>query len=55
VQELSPAGSFIAAFGSFGSGPGQFSLPQGVAVSSAGRFFVADTVNNRVDEWLTSP
>ena len=55
VQEFSSAGTFIAAFGSMGSGAGQFSFPQGVAVSSAGRFFVADTPNNRVEEWLTSP
>jgi DNA-binding beta-propeller fold protein YncE len=55
VQEFSPAGAFIATFGSQGSGPGQFSAPKGVAVSSAGRFFVADTQNNRIEEWLTGP
>jgi hypothetical protein len=36
-----------------GSGNGQFSAPRGVAVNSSGRFFVADTGNGRIEEWLT--
>ena len=32
VQEFTPAGSFITKFGSSGTGPGQFTTPQGVAV-----------------------
>jgi tripartite motif-containing protein 71 len=55
VQEFSSSGSFIAAFGSGGSGAGQFSFPKAVAVGSSGRFFVADSANNRIEEWLTSP
>ena len=55
VQEFNSAGGFIAAFRSLGSGAGQFSFPKAVAVSSAGRFFVADTQNNRIEEWLTGP
>jgi DNA-binding beta-propeller fold protein YncE len=54
VQEFSPTGSFVAAFGSAGSGNGQFGAlsPQGVAVGGSGRVLLADTANNRVEEWL---
>jgi len=55
VQEFSSAGSFITAFGSAGSGSGQFSDPKGVAVGSTGTVFVADSRNNRVEEWAPSP
>jgi tripartite motif-containing protein 71 len=52
VREFSPEGSFIAAFGSRGDGDGQFSGPRGVAVNSSGDLFVADTGNQRVQEWV---
>ena len=37
--------------GSSGSGNGQFSNPQGVAVDGAGNVYVADTSNNRVQKF----
>jgi hypothetical protein len=37
-----------------GSGNGQFSLPQGVAVDSSGTVYVTDTGNNRVEKFDTS-
>ena len=43
------------AFGSGGSGNGQFSGPRGVAVNSSGTAYVADTANNRVQEWVGGP
>ena len=52
VQEFSPEGSFLSTFGSVGSGNGQFSFPEGVAVDSSGVIYVADTHNDRVEEWL---
>ena len=51
VQEFSSTGAFIATFGSQGSGTGQFSGPRAVAVRTTGIVYVADTGNQRVEEW----
>ena len=52
VSQFSAAGSLLASFGSAGSGAGQLSSPQAVAVGSSGTIFVADTHNQRVQEWI---
>lgn len=54
-------GEFVKAFGRHGRAPGEFMGPHGLAFDSAGRLFVADRSNNRiqifdrdmnvVDEW----
>jgi YD repeat-containing protein len=51
VEELSPAGAFIAEFGSPGTGAGKFEAPSAVAVSSAGGIYVGDSTNHLVQEW----
>ncbi len=51
VQEFSPTGSHLATFGSYGSGNGQLSSPHGVAVGSSGTIYVADSRNERLQEW----
>ena len=51
VQEFGPSGSFITSFGSGGSGTEQLSDPQGLAVNSSGKVYVADAGNGRVSEW----
>ncbi len=51
VQEFSPEGVFVAAFGSSGLGAGQLAGPRGGAVSSWGAIFIADSGNQRIEEW----
>ena len=42
------AGNQVNQFGTFGSGPGEFSVPDGIATDSQDRIYVVDTGNNRV-------
>lgn len=42
---------FIGQFGSSGSGNGQLNHPEGIAVDAAGNDWVADTANNRLEEF----
>ena len=51
VQEFNDAGAFITAFASVGSGSRQLQSPTGIAVGPSGKIFIADTGNNRVEEW----
>jgi streptogramin lyase len=61
IVKFTKDGKFIKAWGSKGTGPGQFDTPHMMAMDSAGRLFVADRVNNRIqifnqdgtflDEW----
>jgi DNA-binding beta-propeller fold protein YncE len=49
IVQYTSAGTFVREWGSFGSGPGQFNRPWGVAVDSGtGNVFVVDTGNGRV-------
>jgi sugar lactone lactonase YvrE len=48
IVKFSRTGKFIKAWGKAGSGPGEFNVPHGLAMDSAGRLFVADRANNRV-------
>lgn len=52
VQVFQPDGTPVTAWGAAGSGPGQFSAPQGIDVDSDGLVYVADTDNNRVQALL---
>ena len=61
VVKFSEDGAFIKAWGSKGTGPGQFDLPHTIAIDSQGRVFVGDRSNARIqifdqdgtflDEW----
>jgi tripartite motif-containing protein 71 len=44
-------GSFVGAFGSEGTGPGELLFPSGMATDPAGNLLVADRVNHRVQRF----
>jgi len=61
IVKFSKDGAFIKAWGRKGTGPGELDAPHSLAMDSAGRLFVADRGNNRIqifdqdgkflDEW----
>jgi streptogramin lyase len=48
IVHLRKDGTFIEAWGTAGAGPGQFDNPHSIALDSAGRIFVGDRTNNRI-------
>lgn len=48
VQEFGPDGEYLQTFGSQGAGPGQFSRPQCLRLDDAGRLWIADACNHRI-------
>jgi len=48
IVKLSSDGKFIMAWGKHGAGPGEFDVPHSLALDSAGRLFVADRSNSRI-------
>ena len=48
IQEFTPSGDFVRAWGSEGSGDGQFYYPSGVASDGSGQLFIADQYNHRI-------
>ncbi len=49
IVKFTSGGKFITAWGRRGSGPGEFGVNHSLAIDSAGRIFVADRSNNRVE------
>ena len=54
IVKFDKTGKFIKAWGTPGSGQGQFNEPHGLAMDSQGRLFVADRANNRVSKTYTA-
>ena len=48
IVRFNREGKYLGQFGKYGSGPGEFIQPHGLAMDSQGRLFVADRSNNRV-------
>src|SRR5690606_37178584 len=48
VVQYTADGKFVKAWGRLGTGPGEFSLPHGIAADSRGRLYVVDRNNVRV-------
>src|SRR5205814_3987390 len=48
IQKFDASGTFLTAWGSLGSGNGQFRYPVGVATDWSRNVYVADSANNRI-------
>ena len=48
IVKFNKDGKFIKEWGKKGKGPGEFDVPHTLAMDSAGRLFVADRSNNRI-------
>ena len=53
VQHFATDGTFLAKWGSFGNGDGQFDTPTGVAVDRSGSVYVADLFNHRIQKFTS--
>ena len=51
IQAFSPAGTSLFIYGSRGSGPGQFTFPQGIAFAPNGTLYLDDFGNDRIEEF----
>jgi streptogramin lyase len=48
IVKFDRTGKYVTSWGKHGKGPGEFDSPHGIPLDSAGRVFVADRSNNRI-------
>jgi DNA-binding beta-propeller fold protein YncE len=51
IQQFTPEGVFIRAWGKQGSGHGEFIKPAGLAIGADGAIYVSDTFNHRIQQF----
>jgi DNA-binding beta-propeller fold protein YncE len=54
VSYFDQYGNYIASWGTYGTGNGQFEHPEGIAVDSVGDVYVADYLNDRIQKFTSS-
>jgi hypothetical protein len=54
IEQFLPNGTYVARFGSAGSGNESFQAPKGITMTTSGILYVGDSGNNRVDSWQPS-
>ncbi len=52
MQRFTGDGTFITKWGSFGTGPGQFNFPYGIAAGPDSAVYVADSSNHRIQKFV---
>ena len=55
IQKFRSDGIWLAQWGSYGNGNGQFAPPYGVTVDGTGNVYAADAGGNRIIKWVTTP
>jgi streptogramin lyase len=54
IQKFTPEGQFIAQWGSYGKGSGQFDLPSEIAIDKDGYVYVVDSNNDRIQKFTNA-
>ena len=54
VSVFTPSGVLVREWGASGTGPGQFSFPDGLAIDASGNVYVADRDNHRVQKFTST-
>ena len=55
IQRFTSEGVFVSKWGTGGTGNGEFSGPEGVAVASDGSVYVSDVNNHRIQKFTVGP